>query len=199
MSATSSADAVAVDEHREGTRDWPSWCDGSASPHLAVRRRCPRLARRRQHLLQPLADEAAAADGAGEQVGIVAVVDLAVIEFFERLLAVAPRHVSCAFRGPPARRPDCRPPITFLARMTPNTAGGFVEGILARRDGQRRCGRVAAARQHRDRPASSARPAAGHRWRRAPGAPRWPGSAWPPGMPDQCAHDVGGQAVRRDQ
>lgn len=52
------------------------------------------LARRRQHLLQPLADETAAANRAGEQVGVVGIVDLAVVELLELLLrSLAARHV----------------------------------------------------------------------------------------------------------
>ena len=52
------------------------------------------LACRRQHLLQPLADEAAPADRAGEQVRIVAVVDLAVVEVGQFLTSSASRNVS---------------------------------------------------------------------------------------------------------
>src|ERR1700733_10967752 len=51
------------------------------------------LARRGQHFLQPLADEAAAADWAAEQVGIVTVVVLVVAEVRQLLGSFASRDV----------------------------------------------------------------------------------------------------------
>ena len=64
-----------------------------------------RLTRRRQHLLQPLADEPAPADRAGEQVGAIGVVHLAVVELLERLFGLAPRDVTGRFLVHLCRRP----------------------------------------------------------------------------------------------
>src|ERR1700730_2693341 len=88
-----------------------------------------RLPRRRQQLLQPLADESATADGAAEQVGIV---HRAVIEFLERLLTLAPRDVTSRFmfsrRGHPSVGRDHLPGAN---RTEP--CRWIVKRVLARR------------------------------------------------------------------
>ena len=93
------------------------------------------LPRRRQHLLQPFADESAPADGAGEQVRVVGVVHLAVVEFLKRLLALATRSVSCGFvihlRGCPTVGGD-----NLLGTDDTELRRWIVERVLARRDRQ---------------------------------------------------------------
>ncbi len=100
------------------------------------------LACGRQHLLQEFPDEAPAPDRAGEQIRVVGVVDLAVVEFLQRLLAVRRRGTCCDVSWCTcwaARRPAAS---TFFGRMTPNTRGRVRELALSRRDRQRRGRRI---------------------------------------------------------
>ncbi len=137
-----------------------------------------RLPRRRQQLLQPLADESAPADGAGEQVGFVGVVHLAVVEFLQRLLALAPRDVTGRFVIHLLGRPTVgRNHLLGANHAETLPADRRARPCPPRWTATRRASRCGAPR--RDRPATSTHRAAGHRSRRAPGGPRPPDSAWP--------------------
>ena len=138
------------------------------------------LSRRGEHLLQPLADEATASDWAGEQVGIVGVVDLAVVELLQFLTPSAPRNV-------------CRLFLLGLfgrASIGSHQLGGtdnaefrrwIVDRLFPRRQAQRLSGRVACGARCRGRRPRPTPSAVRRHWRPLRDAPRPPNSAWPNG------------------
>ena len=155
------------------------------------------LTRRRQHLLQPLADEAASANRAGEQIRIVGIVDLAVVELLEFLGAATARdmsgHVLLLLFGRPGahgqylRRTDH---AKFRCRV--------VDRCPSVGDSQRSGGRIAAARDvavaHRRQDAWQ-QVAVGDQCAVTLDRQIAPGQ---PGVADQGTHDVGIQAAGRD-